>query len=96
MSGDDKLIGERLSRAAIVYDSLIKATHRLDQAKALAGKDSVAGKLAGEATDAADFYVRDKYLAALDTITSWTASQSLMMNRMAAILEKEQPCPPAR
>jgi hypothetical protein len=51
MSGEDKVIGERLSRAAIVYDSITKATARLDQAKALAVKDSVAGKLAGEATD---------------------------------------------
>jgi hypothetical protein len=89
MSGEDKVIGERLSRAAIVYDSITKATQRLDQAKALAVKDSVAGKLAGEATDMADFYIRAKYLSALDTITSWVACQAQMMNRMAAILEQD-------
>lgn len=60
-----------------------------------AGKDTLAFKLAGEATDMADFYVRDKYLTALDTIASWTACQAQMMNRMAAILEKEKACPPA-
>lgn len=89
MSGDDKLIGERLSRVAVAYDRVAKAQRRIDQAKLGFGKDSVSGKLANEAAEMTDFHVREKYLNAMDTITSWLVCHAHMLERMAAILEKE-------
>ncbi len=84
----DRLIGERLARAAVVYNSLKQATTRLDAAKAALPKESPLAIIGGEVADQADFYIYDRYLSALDTATSWAASYILTMNRAAAILEK--------
>ncbi len=89
MSTDtDRLIGERMARAAVVYDRLKKATARLDQARRALPGDSPLALIGAEVADQTDFYVYDRYLQAIDTATAWAASHISTMERAAVILEK--------
>ncbi len=87
----DRLIGERMARAAVVYNGLKMATARLDAAKSALPKDSPLAVIGCDQADQADFYVYDRYLQAIDTATSWAASYIGTMNRAADILEKAKP-----